>query len=479
MIDARQTTAGAAPDAPTPDGASPLVPPPPTEAAVKLHIPAGEVARAGLVLIGLAFGVYLLWHIHEVIFLMFLGILLATAIEPIVNRLRRGRFSRGTGVLAVYTAIVVAIAIPTAIVAPSLGAQADAFAAGLPQKIEALRPLAEQLRPAGLSEAALRALDQARGAAANPVAPVVGEQPDVMKLVTSAGHFVLNFVTVFFLAFYWLVERASIKRALLRLVPPSRAKDVNAVWLEVEQKLGGWVRGQLLVMLAMGVMAGVGFWVIGLPNPILLAVLAGLGELVPMIGPFLAFAPAVFVALGMDLQTTLIVLAYAVVIQQIESNILVPRIMGHTVGVSPMTVLLGILIGAILYGLPGAFLAVPVAGAIQVILAHWLGMEDMVQQTAHNPRVAREAVAEAAAGAAARAAPGEAAAEAAIAAAEAENAPPPVVAPANRAARATPDMPAVMGALPDGASNPMPPSGLVPHAGQGDAVSAPAGHAPR
>jgi hypothetical protein len=120
------------------------------------------------------------------------------------------------------------------------------------------------------------------------------------------------------------------------------------------------------------------------------------------------------------------------VIQQIESNVLIPRIMGHTVGVSPLTVLLGILIGAILYGLPGAFLAVPIAGAFQVILAHWLGMEDMVQSTTHSPAVAREAVAEAAAGAAARAAPGEAPVEAAKAAAEAEGAP-----PANRVARPT------------------------------------------
>jgi predicted PurR-regulated permease PerM len=329
--------------------------------------------------------------------------------------------------------LVAAIAIPAAIIAPSLGAQADAFAAAMPQKLEVLRPVAEQLRPAALSNAAIRGLDQARDTAANPVAPVVGTEPDLMKILTSAGHFLLNFFTVFFLAFYWLVERASIKRALLRLVPPARAKDVNATWLEVENKLGGWVRGQLLVMLAMAILAGTGFFFIGLPNPVLLGVLAGLGELVPMIGPFLAFAPAVLIALGIDLQTAIIVLVYAIVIQQIESNFLIPRIMGHTVGVSPLTVLLGILIGAIMYGLPGAFLAVPVAGATQVILAHWLGMEDMVQTTAHNPRVAREAVAEAAAGAAARAAPGEAPTEAAKAAAEAEGAP-----PANRVEKPTP-----------------------------------------
>src|SRR5690606_29351398 len=102
-----------------------------------------------------------------------------------------------------------------------------------------------------------------------------------------------------------------------------------------------------------------------------------------------------------------------------EGNFLVPRIMGHTVGVSPLTVVLGILIGAILYGLPGAFLAVPVAGAIQVIVAHTIGMEDPVQATAHTSAVSREAAAEAAAGAAATAPAGEEAEAASEAAAEA------------------------------------------------------------
>jgi predicted PurR-regulated permease PerM len=382
---------------------------------IRLVLPAGEVARTGLVVLGLGLAVYVLWHIHEVVFLLFLGILLATAIEPIVNYLRRGPFGRGTGVLAVYTAIVLVLGTVTAVTVPNLAAQSDAFVASIPAKIAALRPYAAQLRPQPVEDAALRAIDRVGDTVSNPSVPV--DEDSLLTIATTLGHFLINFMTVFFLAFYWLVERATIKRALLRLVPASRARGVNAVWIEVEQKLGGWVRGQLLVMLTMGLLAGVGFWIIGLPNPALLGVLAGVAELVPMIGPFLAFAPAVLVALGIDPWTTLIVIGYAIVIQQVESNFLVPRIMGHTVGVSPLTVVLGILIGAILYGLPGAFLAVPIAGAIQVIVAHAVGMEDQAQSAAHGSSVAAEAAAEAAAGAAANAPPGkegEAAHEAAV-----------------------------------------------------------------
>jgi putative permease len=402
---------------------------------VRVVLPAGEVARAGLVVLGLGLATYVLWHIHEVIFLLFLGILLATAIEPIVNHLRRGPFGRGTGVLAVYTAIVLVLGTVTAVVVPSLAAQSDQFFASIPEKIAALRPYAAQLRPQMVEEAALRAIDRVGDTVSNPTVPV--DEQSLLQILATVGHFLISFMTVFFLAFYWLVERATIKRALLRLVPPSQARSVNTAWLEVEQKLGGWVRGQLLVMGTMGVLAGVGFWIIGLPNPVLLGVLAGLGELVPMVGPFLAFAPAVLVALGIDPWTALVVLGYAIVIQQIESNFLVPRIMGHSVGVSPLTVLLGILIGAILYGLPGAFLAVPVAGAIQVIVAHAIGMEDAEQAAVHGSAVAREAAAEAAAGAAVRAPAGEEAEAARDAAVEAlEGSPPDPTRSAQAAERA-------------------------------------------
>ena len=367
--------------------------PEPLVQTVVVKLPAAEVARAALVVVGIGLGLLLLWTIQDVVFLLFLAILLATAIEPQVNRLRRGPFGRGSGALVVYTAIVVIIALPTVIFAQSLFAQIDRSVATIPEVVANLRPFAEQLRPQALSNSAVQAVDRFAVAVESP-APA--EPESVVELGTSAVIHVLEAITVVFLSFYWLVERATIKRAVLRLVLPQRAKNVNAVWLEVEEKLGGWVRGQLLVMAVMGVMAGVGFYVIGLPNPLLLAILAALGELIPLIGPLLGFAPAVIVALIVDPPLALVVIVYALIIQQIEGNILVPRIMGHTVGVSPLTVVLGILIGSILYGLPGAFLAIPVAGAVQVIVVHALGMEGPVQAEAHVPGPSREAAQEAA-----------------------------------------------------------------------------------
>jgi predicted PurR-regulated permease PerM len=341
-----------------------------------------EVARATLIVLGMGFACFLLWQVQEVLFLLILAILLATAIEPLVKQLRRGPFTRGTGVLAVYTLIVLIIGLPAYLLIPNVVDQAATFSATLPDRLQQLRPYAESLRPAVVATLASGMVDNAVNAVQVPRQPPPQDQ--IVQAGATAAHTLFAFVTVFVLAFYWLVERASIKRIMLRTVPVRYARDVNTVWMEVEEKLGGWVRGQTILMLAVGTMATLGYVVIGLPNPALLGVIAGLCEIIPMVGPFLAFAPAVLVALAaLDPTHAVVVVVYALVIQQIESNVLVPRIMGRTVGVSPLSVVLGILIGGALAGLPGAFLAVPIAGALQVILAHLLRSEDPSQAEEH------------------------------------------------------------------------------------------------
>jgi predicted PurR-regulated permease PerM len=335
--------------------------------------PAAEVARAGLVLLAVLVGAYLLWRIQEVVVVLLLAILLATTIEPLVNRLRRGPFSRGGGVLIVYTGIIVVIGVPAYLAIPTLVAQSGAFMDSLPDRLQALRAQIGLL-PSGIAQrVALGLVDQLAASLQTSSTPAGGQ---VVEVGATAAQTVIAFVSVFVLAFYWLMERAAIKRAVLRAVPTWRARDVNTIWLEIEDKLGGWVRGELILMVAIGVMSGLGYAVIGLPNPILLAVAAGLLEIVPMLGPVLASAPAVLVALTIDPTKALVVVGYAVVIQQLENNVLLPRVMRHTVGVSQLSVVLGLLIGAALYGLMGALLAVPVAGALQVILTHVLGTDD-------------------------------------------------------------------------------------------------------
>ena len=282
------------------------------QSVVTHRLPPLEVARASLVVLGVLISAYLLWRVRDVLFLLMLAILLATAIEPIVHRLRRGPFTRGIGVLVVYTAIVLAIGVPAYTIAPSVASQSVAFINDMPDRLERLRPYALDLQPRQVATAAVAGIDRLIDAVRSPAAP---PQEQIVAAGETAAHTLVSFLTVFVLAFYWIVERAQIKSALLRAVRPERRRDVNSVWFEVEEKLGGWVRGQLILMLAIGLMAGIGYTVIGLPSPIPLAVAAGLFEVVPMIGPFLAFAPAVLVGLAIDPTRALIVAGYALIIQ--------------------------------------------------------------------------------------------------------------------------------------------------------------------
>jgi predicted PurR-regulated permease PerM len=328
----------------------------------------GQITRAvviALVLSGLA---SLLLRIQEVMLLLLLAILLATAIGPLVDRLRLGPIPHGASVLIVYTLIVAAVAVPVYVFSPTVAAQATTFTSALPERIQALIPYAQALQPPFLADAAVGGLERANDALRNPQAPA---EEQIVQAGSTAAQLLFGFVTVFVLAYYWLVERVLVKQALMHLVGRTRAADVDAIWMEVEVRIGGWVRGQVILMTAIGLMAGVGYAIIGLPNAALLGLFAGVVEIVPLVGPFLAFAPAVFVGLGIDPAHGLITLAYAAVIQQFEANILVPRVMGRSVGISPLTVFIGILVGSLLYGLPGTFVAVPIAATVQVILAHF------------------------------------------------------------------------------------------------------------
>jgi predicted PurR-regulated permease PerM len=335
---------------------------------MRVRVPPGEVARASLIVLGIGVGAFVLWRLREVLFLMFVAVLIATAIEPLVLRLRRGPFNRTTGVLVVFGAIVLAIGLPAYFLVPAVISQVQEFATTFPERLETLRPYAESLQ-APLRSAALNAIDYAGQVTRTTEAP---KDEKLVAAGASALESLLAVLTVLVLTFYWLLERGAIRRRLADASQTDK-RTVYTIWWEIEEKLGGWVRGQLMLMGTVGVLAGIGYLVLGVPSPLLLALVAALGELVPVVGPIVAFSPAVVAALTVSPPTALMVLVFVVVLQQIEGYVLVPRLMEHTVGVSPLTVMIGLLAGYALFGLPGAVVAVPVAGALQVLVAHALG----------------------------------------------------------------------------------------------------------
>ncbi len=316
-----------------------------------------------LVLLGFEF----MWLIRNVIFLIFLSILLATGIEPLVRWLRKGPFNKGTGILVVYTLIFGILAAVLYLTVPPLIEEVQRLIAGFTNPQTAKDAIAhidnDFVRGIASSfyDNAGNLLQSVQPSAAG------GAATSALSVGLSVFETLFSAITVFVIAFYWLTERPLIKRFVFAFVSEDKRARGRTLWDSVEGKLGAWVRGQLLLMLFIGVLSGVGYTLMGLKFAFALAVFAALTELIPMVGPYIGGAPAVLIALTQSPTLALLVLGYIVVLQLIEGNILVPRIMESAVGVTPLTVIVGILIGSTLMGIGGALLAVPVAAAIQVI----------------------------------------------------------------------------------------------------------------
>jgi predicted PurR-regulated permease PerM len=220
----------------------------------------------------------------------------------------------------------------------------------------------------------------------NPEEPGEAEKAEAVTALTlTVAEVFFAIVTIFVVAFYWLTERTRIKRALISWFPSRRANRIRRVWDDIEVKVGGWVRGQLILMATVGGLSAVGYFMMGIKFWPALALLIALAEAIPLVGPYIGTAPAVLVALTQDgndglpamlgmgdiggVTRALMVVAFAIVLQTIEGNVLIPRVMKNTVGIGPLAVIVSILIGGVMAGLAGALVAVPLAGALQVILA--------------------------------------------------------------------------------------------------------------
>lgn len=337
-----------------------------------------RMAGYAAVIVGVVVGCYVLYEIRAVLFLFLVAVLLATAIEPLVFRLRRGPFSRGQGILVVYSGIMLVLFGIGALIVPTFLREAAGFSEMYPQLLQRVREMVYVVDERVLGPAAEKVVEKA----ASPAAVTGGDEGETalhVGLTLIEGLFV--FVTVFVVAYYWLTERVEIKRAITSLFPREQRQRVGIIWGEVESALGGWVRGQLVLMAFIWVLASVGFVVAGLKYALVLGLLAGLLEIVPLVGPWLGSIPPLLVALMQDPKLALMLGVYLLMIQNIEANVLVPRVMHKAVGISPLVVLLGILVGATLGGIPGALVAVPLAAAIQVVLRHTIAADPTAAAT--------------------------------------------------------------------------------------------------
>jgi predicted PurR-regulated permease PerM len=177
------------------------------------------------------------------------------------------------------------------------------------------------------------------------------------------------FVSVFVMAYFWTLEGERIIRRFLLRAPAARREEIRVLIAEIQEKINGYFRGQLVLCSSIGLVSTIAFFAIGIPNALLLGLLMGIFEAVPVVGPVLGAIPAVLMAASTAPEKVPWVVGTVILIQVAESNLLVPRVMDKAVGVNAIVSMLAIAAFGALFGIAGALLAVPLAAVLQVLLS--------------------------------------------------------------------------------------------------------------
>ncbi len=178
----------------------------------------------------------------------------------------------------------------------------------------------------------------------------------------------------------WILEGERTGRIVLLAFPPDQRETVRDFFAEAGRKVGAYTRGLAILSTVIGTLSMIAYLIIGLPNVLLLAILAGVFELIPLVGPLLASVPAIIIAISVDPSKVIYVIIASVVIQLFENHLIVPRVMDRTVGVNPVVSLLAFLAFGALFGFVGALLAIPLAAIIQITLRRFVFEAEQTNQ---------------------------------------------------------------------------------------------------
>jgi predicted PurR-regulated permease PerM len=329
----------------------------PRERTVRVVIP----ARTGLALVGVGVGIVVaLWalaKIWQVLLIITIALILAGTLSPLVDWLEKHGAKRVIALLTVLILLLFVVigfgflVIPAMVDegrqvikdAPHLQQRAADYAARIP----ALAGRADAIRNAQPGQF---------------LAPLGGS---ALSYAQSAFEFVTYLVTTIALAFYLIADRERVRGFLYALIPRPYHIRTARLMLALQTIVGGYMRGQALTSGLIGGFTYVLLLILHVPNALILAILAAFTDLIPYIGPVLATAAPVLFALSNGVPVALIVLVALVLYEELESRLIIPRVYGKTLRLSPVAVTIALLMGGKLFGIVGALLALPIAAAIR------------------------------------------------------------------------------------------------------------------
>jgi predicted PurR-regulated permease PerM len=295
--------------------------------------------------------ILMVWKIFDMLIVILVSAMLATALYPIVKKLQK-RMPLSLATLLVVLLLLVPFVIMGATLIPS-------FATEFPKVLETLNKTINQ---STILPSQLREIDLTQYAE-NIGNYLVHSTAAISGAVTAT-------ITVFFLTFYLIYDSERLLALLLSIFPKEKQKKIAALLKELGEVNGQYIRGNLLISLICGVVLYIGLLLLNIPFAAPLAIFAAITDLLPLIGSTLGMIPAVIIAFGISPLTAVFVIALYLIYQQIESSFLAPIIYNKTLNLSPALGFLAVIIGGALYGIAGAFLALPIAASLPAVIKY-------------------------------------------------------------------------------------------------------------
>jgi len=296
---------------------------------------------------------YLLYIIRDIIFLVMVSFIFSAGLRPAVERMEKLKIPRTVSIVIIYLFIISLIALIISFIIPPLVSQTIKLAKQLAYLLDSFSPYVD-ISPQQITD---------------KLTPLTG---DIFRATWGVFSNIFNIFTLLVFTFYLLLERRHMRLFLKNFLGEKIKNRIVKVILEMENKLGAWARGQLTLALIIGSFSFVGLKFLQIEPVLPLAILAGILEMVPMIGPIISAIPAVLVASGTSWWLALSVIIFYFLVQQLENHLIVPLVMKRAVGVPPLISLLAFLIGAKIAGVIGIILSIPVFLCLQVLVQEFI-----------------------------------------------------------------------------------------------------------
>lgn len=330
----------------------------------RISISTGTLTRFFLIIIILA----ALYYLRDVLLVVIAAVVIASAVEPVVRRMGRYRIHRVFAAIMIYLVLATALALVLVFFMPLLVNDTIDFLSNVPKQIS-LDDIWSPIRDFGInvgpSAASTVSTVSLADLVSNLQTAITGTTAGAFKTASFVFGGVLSFFLIIVLSFYLVVQEDGVENFLRIITPSNRHEYAINLWGRARRKIGSWLQGQLLLGVLIGVLVYLVLMVVGVPHALVLAVLAGAFELIPVFGPIISSVPAILVTYSeLGAGTAILLVGLYLIIYQFESQLFYPLVVKKIVGISPIIVILALVIGAKLAGVLGAIIAVPLSAAL-------------------------------------------------------------------------------------------------------------------